>query len=97
MRVAANEVERTLELANIELSAQREAGSITDSRDSLMSAFKHAAELRDKPVRQVMLPGLKSGVKQMVEVTNIRKDSYVECIINGYPQWVRKYRLDQAA
>jgi len=76
MRVAANEVERTLELADLEVAAQRESGSISDSHESIVAAFKRAAEYRDRPLRQVMLPGLKSGMKQPVIMTNIKKNTW---------------------
>ncbi len=108
MRVAANEVERTLELANNEISIRRKAGEFDNDigspgadRSDLVEAFKRAAEYRDRPLRQVMLPGLKSGMKQPVTMTNITKihgrNDYVECLVAGHPQWIRKSRLEQAA
>jgi hypothetical protein len=97
-KIAANEIERTLLLADAEavtLSASRE--EIGKRREELMEAFKTASRLRNVNYHIVFLPGRKSYKAQPVVRTTIKRTgekggTYVLCLFAN-PGGKRPFRF----
>lgn len=71
MKVAANEDERIVMLAQTEVEQNSTAEK--SSLDSLIEAFKRAAQLRDTPLFAALVKGVNDGVSRMVLVTTQEK------------------------
>lgn len=71
MKVAANEVERTVLLAQTEI--EQNDSPDRSSLDMLIEAFKRAAQLRDTPLFAALVRGTKDNVRRMVLVTTQEK------------------------
>ena len=87
-KIAANEVERALIMADAESGAERVTRAETDKRrNEFLEAFQNAARLRSIGYKVVMLRGRKSHAVQLVVKTTIKRDAergagkYVLCLL----------------
>jgi hypothetical protein len=70
VKVAANETEKAVLLAQTEIEQDDKKSS---SMDQLIAAFKRAAELRDTPLYSALVRGINDGVRRLVIVTTESK------------------------
>lgn len=85
MKVAANEVERTLMLARDEVRQTDTPNEHkSESLRAMIDAFKLAAQLRDTPIHSAYVRGRKDGVRRLVKVMTLTRGvgsvEYVACL-----------------
>jgi len=85
MRVPANQLEKILDTASREVEATFTGRASRESLDTLVAAFKRAAELRSIPFKHVTLKGRNSNVPRPVVITTTHKtergNDYALCIV----------------
>lgn len=89
MRVAANEVERVLALAQSEVRQETSDVPRQTRLEELSAAFRLASDLRDRPFGLRRVCGRKSRRYQTVRTTHFTKtvgdDEYVLCLVPYTP------------